>query len=436
MLFLVGGVACTGPTLPLGTDLICELKEGGQSLQYTVSKSFKLSFSLHESGPGHGFSWWFVGKHGRVQIAPTLEVPGQLFSYPACRQSRFIGESIYVYPFGTSVRMGSGMVVSTDGGRHFVKTLFPGREAPPIVVDGSHVLNQNWSVEATEFVSASAVVLIQSGALCKGCADVLLRRVESRDAGKSWTVTDYAVLEPQAIPASARTIEHPVELRYHDTTKAEVVRENKMGPPSLRRAVDEFWKRAPKTAHEIDRSIPGGGTIKQITDEPWINEAGKVIGVQVKALIHFGDKADMVPGVYAQQQSGSQQLTPLRLYDCKVRQPDGVTLHRELRCRDMRAGVIPGWPAFKRNADYEFTFLLTPSSCFTRQYAEESGGSTLSHPFGPADYGPDIAARYRLRLVFISGFEPVEAKDFTLGQRYRPREFFESIETDPNIKCI
>ena len=434
-LVMASSIGCATITLPLGTDSICELRVGEQRLQYNQRKSFGVSLSLHESGPRETMELVFEGRYGRVQISPEPLGSG-LVGEPMCRYSRFMGDTIYLYPIGASVRNSDGMVVSTDAGRHFVKSPFPGREAPPVMVDGRLVLNSDWSVEAIEFVSASEIVLIQSATLCAGCADALVRQAESRDAGKSWTVTNYAVLEPQAIPAATRTIERPVELRRRDSTKVELVRENKAGPLVLRQPADEFWKRAPKTAHEIDRSIPGGGTIKSLTDEPWINEAGKVVGVRVKALIHFGDKADMVPGVSVQQQSGSQQLTPLRLYDCMVRQPDGVTLHRELRCRDMRTGVIPGWPAFHRNADYEFTFLLTPENCFTRRYADESGGSSLSHPFGRADYGPDIAARYRLHLWFMSGNEFWEAKDFTLGQHYRPREFFESAETDPNIKCI
>ena len=431
-LAMASSMGCGAVRLHTGTDSICELRVGEQRLQYNQRKSFGLSLSLHESGLGAAPEFVFEGRYGRVQIYPG---PGA--GEPMCRYSRFMGDTIYLYPIGASVRTGSGMVVSTDAGRHFVTSPFPGREAPPIMVDGGLVLNSDWSVEALEFVSASMIVLIQSATVCAYCVDALVRRVESRDAGKSWTVTNYAILEPQALPAAARMIERPAELRHRDYTKVvEVVREHKAGPLALRQSAGEFWKRAPKTAHEIDRSIPGGGTIKSLTDEPWINEAGKVVGVRVKALIHFGDKADMVPGVSVQQQSGHQQLTPLRLYDCMVRQPDGVTLHRELRCRDMRTGVIPGWPAFRRNADYEFTLLLTPENCFTRQYADESGGSSLSHPFGRADYGPDIAARYRLRLVFWSGNNPWEAKDFTLGQHYRPREFFESAETDLNIKCI
>lgn len=432
---MASSIGCTAITLPLGTESICELRVGEQRLQYNKRKSLDVSLSLHESGPRAVSEFVFEGRYGRAQISPGLA------SELMCRYSRFMGDTIYLYPVGASVRNSSGMVVSTDAGRYFVESPFPGREAPPVMVDGAHVLNYSWGVEALEFVSASELVLIQSSTLCAGCADALVRRAESRDAGKSWVVTDYAILEPQAIPAVTRIIEHTVELHHRDNNKAEVdvVRENKAGTHALQQPADEFWKHAPKSAHEINRSIPGGGTIKSITDEPWINEAGKVVGIRVKALIHFGDEADLHLGVHAQQQSGSQQLTPMRLYDCMVRQPDGVTLHRELRCRDLRYGLKPSWQAFRRNADYEFTFLLTPKNCFTRLYVDEGGGFTLPDPFVPANYGPDIAARYRLHLQFFSRNDlnyPWETKDFTLGQHYRPREFFESAETDPNIKCI
>jgi len=436
VLFILGGIsACAAVKMPMGSHLICEMQDGEQRLQYRERDSVKVSVLPHEMGSTHVQELWFSGKHGRVQI----NVPyAQYFSYPGCRLSRIVGDTVYVYPLGLSVRTNTanGMLVSTDAGRQFSQVAFPGLAALPVFVEGSHVLNANWSVVAADFVSANEVVLIQSATLCEQCTiDAAVRRVESHDAGKTWAVTDYAMLESEALPTTARIIEHAVELRYTDKTNANLVREAKNAAAPARRTVDEFWRRAPQHARDIDYAIPGGGSIVVLSDEPWINEAGKVVGLKVNTRIHFGDKVDMALGVAVRQISGSQQLTRLRLYDCMLQQPNGVMLHDGLHCRDLYGGINPRWPVFHTNADYEFTFLFTPSNCFSRQYEEAVGRSELDHPFGPADYGSNSAVRYRFDLTFLSGFAALEIKHIPLMQSYRPKTFFESIETDSNIQC-
>jgi hypothetical protein len=155
-------------------------------------------------------------------LFPSEDVEEYFLSTKICRDSRIIGETIYIYPLRTAL-MGTpnAIAVSEDGGKRFDLRPRPHDEHPPVIVDpDGYLFSIAWYDKTIQFVSDKDVLLEQTVSLrtqspyaCPECPPVMWRRFQTSDAGKTWKLLEYKILRPDLLPSDAKILYKVVTLK-------------------------------------------------------------------------------------------------------------------------------------------------------------------------------------------------------------------------------
>lgn len=205
--------------------LVCQVSDdqGNRHIEFHSYKRKVLYPTVH--GPVQvepGRSVIFRSEHATRTLFPSEDVEAHFLSTQICRDSRFVGQTVYVYPV-RSTRMWTPNViaVSEDGGQRFDLRPLPHNESPPVIVDPEgYLYSVMWYDKQMQFVSERDAWLEQTASLhtqspyaCPQCPPVVWRRMRTTDAGRTWTLAEHKILRPDLMPPKARIALEKVALK-------------------------------------------------------------------------------------------------------------------------------------------------------------------------------------------------------------------------------
>lgn len=214
IMFLLLG-SCATPRF--NRELVCRVSDA-ENKRYLELYSYEkkiLAPTLHypvESVVGYELVFNSGMVSGGKKLFPSEDVSSTLVGPGVCQGSKIIGKMVYVSPVGR-INSNVDFAVSEDGGKHFELRGFYEHYYPPFLVDRDGMLflwGGQWKMMNVEFGEDRHIAIAQQNSL-NGKVPIIERRVESRDAGKTWTFASK-LLRPDLLPPGIQILPGPVEL--------------------------------------------------------------------------------------------------------------------------------------------------------------------------------------------------------------------------------